>query len=331
MNDAPSPVREPGTVVGGKYRLGELLGLGGMGVVHRAEHISLGRPVAVKFLHHLLASDAAAVARFRNEASATARLTHPNVVSVLDYREDDDGTPFLVMEYVDGRSLRAIVADGAVDVGRTLKIGVQILAALRAAHSARVVHGDVKSANVLVEQRRDGERVKLVDFGLARVGRPVDEIVDADDTAFAGTPGYLAPEVILGGAPTPASDLYSVGIVLYELLTGQNPFGDGQSVDILRRSLGDVPIPPTVRFPERAVPRALEDVIARALDKDPRRRHRDALSFATALAAVRVPLRRPTPAQPISAPQGREEKTTSPMHRLANARKRPAPATVPPR
>lgn len=329
MNDAPSPVREPGTIVGGKYRLGALLGAGGMGAVHRAEHVSLGRPVAIKFLHHLLARDACAVARFRTEASATARLSHPNVVSVLDYREDSDGTPFLVMEYVEGRSLRALLTEGPVDVGRAIHIGAQILAALRAAHAARVVHGDVKTDNVLVERRRD-ERVKLVDFGLARVGRPLEDDGVVSDS-FCGTPGYVAPEVILGGYPTASSDLYSVGVILYELLTGSNPYGGGKSVDVLRRNLGDLHVPPTIRFPERAVPRALEDVIARALDKDPRRRHRDALSFATALAAVRIPQRRQTMPVPISAPQGREEKTTSPMHRLAGARRRPSPATVPPR
>ncbi len=293
MNDAPVPVREPGTIVAGRYLLGEQLGAGGMGVVYRATHIVLGRPVAIKFLNPALARKPEARARFRVEASTVARLAHPNVVTVIDFREDADGIPFLVMEYVAGRSLRSIVAEGPVSVGRAIAYSLQILAALRAAHAADVVHGDVKSENVLVEVRRGDEVVKLVDFGLAHVGRAVE----GEQTG--GTPGYLAPEVILGGPSTPSSDLYSVGVIVYELLTGAAPFAGGASTEVLTRHLRDDLVPPSLRLVQAELPRALEDAVACALEKDPARRFSDAGEFSTALRKVRVPTGRDADATPL--------------------------------
>lgn len=290
----------PGTVLAGKYVLGEQLGAGGMGVVFRAEQLALERPVAIKFLHHVLARDPQIAARFQVEALAAARLDHPNSVAVLDYGEAEDGTPFLVMEYVRGRTLRHIACEGPMTTERAITIALQILAALSEAHAAGIVHADVKTENVLLETRHDGERVKLVDFGLARVGRALVDEPRPDDgeIVVAGTPEYMAPEVILGEPPGPGADIYAVGVILYELLTGVTPFGGGASQAIFARHVQDELVPPSVRFPERHIPRALETVLARALEKDPARRYQEAAAFAAALSAIEPTTAPPPRARP---------------------------------
>jgi serine/threonine-protein kinase len=276
----------PGTILAGTYLLAEPLGSGGMGTVHRAEDLLLGRPVAIKFLHHLLARDPRVAARFQVEALAAARLDHPNTVAVLDHGETDDGIPFLVMEYVRGTTLRQLLVDGGLASDRVIPIVRQILGALGTAHAAGVVHADVKTENVLVEM--PGEHIKLVDFGLARVGlAAVPSSRDARDEPFvAGTPEYMAPEIILGAPPSPSSDIYAAGILLHELLTGATPYGGGRAVDIFTRHVQDELVPPSVRFPDLDIPRALEVVLARALAKDADHRFHDAGAFADALAAV---------------------------------------------
>lgn len=277
-----------GSVLAGKYVLREPLGAGGMGVVYRADQLILERPVAIKFLHPELDGDPVVSARFQTEARTAARLDHRNTVAVLDFGQDDDGHPYLVMEYVRGRTLRELVDDGAMAPERAIAICAQILAALGEAHRAGIVHADVKSENVLLESRTDGDRVKLVDFGLACVSRSSARDEIPDERWVAGTPEYMAPELIRGDRPTPASDLYAVGIVLYELLTGITPFGGGRSIEIFTRHVMDAPVPPSVRFPDLEVPRALEQVLARSLEKDPSRRYADAESFASELLALRV-------------------------------------------
>lgn len=276
-----------GTIVAGTYLLAEPLGSGGMGTVHRAEDLLLARPVAIKFLHHVMARDPRIAARFQVEALAAARLDHPNAVAVLDHGETDDGIPFLVMEYVRGTTLRQLLVEGCVTTDRVIPIVRQILAALGAAHVAGVVHADVKTENVLVQM--PDELVKLVDFGLARVGLAAvpGSSRDAREEPFvAGTPEYMAPEIILGAPPTPASDLYAVGILLYELLTGATPYGGGRAIDIFTRHVQDDLVPPSVRYPELDISRALDAVLARALAKDPHHRFHDAEAFASALATV---------------------------------------------
>jgi len=285
-NALDQPVVISGSIVAGTYLLAEPLGTGGMGTVFRAEDLLLSRPVAIKFLHHLLARDPRVAARFQVEALAAARLDHVNAVAVLDHGETDDGIPFLVMEYVRGRTLRQLMVDGGLESDRVIEIVRQVLAALGAAHAAGVVHADVKTENVLIEM--PAELVKLVDFGLARVGLAAfEQIGDAREEPFiAGTPDYMAPEVILGGQPSPASDLYAVGIMLHELLTGATPFGGGRAVDIFTRHVHDELVPASVRFPDLDIPRSLDAVMARALAKDPVHRFYNAEAFADALTAV---------------------------------------------
>ena len=274
-------------VTAGSYVLGELLGRGGMGEVYAALQPSLGRAVAVKLLHPQLATDPSFVDRFRTEALAGSRLSHPNAAGVIDFGAADDGTPFLVMEHVPGERLACILErEGALPAERACVLVGQILAALDAAHAVGVVHADVKCDNVLVDAARDGsELATLIDFGIARLADR-EATTDAQVGIVAGTPEYLAPEVIHGEPPTPASDLYAAGVVLYELLTGATPFRGGAPEAILHRHLEDEVVAPSLRCPDAEISPALERVVLRALAKDPAMRYASAVEFAAALAAV---------------------------------------------
>lgn len=266
-----------------KYVLGDRIGEGGMGVVHRAEQPALARTVAIKLLRSELTRDRRMNARFRAEALAMARLSHPNLVTVIDYGETEEGTPFLVMEYVHGRSLGELVRTGGeISVERAIALTLQVLSGLAAAHAAGVIHADVKSDNVLVWNGHDGrERVKLIDFGLAQ-GPAVDGEQGRSGEVL-GTPEYLAPEVIRGSRPARPADLYGVGIILYELLTGAPPFTGSTPAEIMSRHLEEDLVPMAIRRPDRPILPMLESIVAHALAKSPDHRISDALAFATAL------------------------------------------------
>ncbi|HET9988083.1 MAG TPA: serine/threonine-protein kinase, partial [Kofleriaceae bacterium] len=253
-----------GDVVAGAYILRSPLGHGGMGVVFEAE--VGGRIVAIKLLHDLDDRDAAR--RIRTEGIAARFISHVNVVSVLDY-SDDARAPFVVMERIDGVSLGALIREqGAMSLRRAARLGVQVLAGLTAAHAAGVVHADIKSDNILIS----GETAKIIDFGLASIHR-IDHPVagpacdDHGRLLMSGTPEYMAPEVIRGDGAVAASDLYAVGVILYEMLTGRTPFSGGPPQATLERHLDEHVMPPSLRRPDRIIPRTLERVIMRALEK----------------------------------------------------------------
>ena len=280
----------------GKYVLGDVLGTGGMGMVYLASQPDLQRTVAVKILRPELVDDPRMLRHFHREAMAAARVTHPSLVAMFDVGKTEDGRPFLVMEYVAGRLLGDLVRERPVPLHRSREIVTQILAALAEVHRAGIVHADVKADNVMVESTRHGDdRVRVVDFGLARITAapdqapaeiPLDEdlAIGSDGRRYvSGTPEYMAPEVIGGDAPTAASDLYGVGVILYELLTGTTPFGGGSVVDIITRHLTDPVVPPSLLRPDRYLPPALDEVVARALEKSPADRFPDAEAFAAAL------------------------------------------------
>jgi hypothetical protein len=272
---------KPGDVLAGRYVVKERIGEGGMGIVFRAEQPALARTVAIKLLHPELASDEVFTRRFQDEARAASRVRHAGSVAVLDCDITPDGAPFIAMEHVAGRTLGRVLSEQELPLSRVLAITEQILRSLEAAHACGVIHADVKSDNFLVDPRPDGDVVTMIDFGLA--------MVDGEwiDSGFvSGTPEYMAPEVIRGEAPTIASDLYSVGVILYEMLTGAAPFSGASSQEILSRQLEDAPIAPSLRQPERGIPAGLDAVVLRALHKDPRRRFETAGDFIAALRAV---------------------------------------------
>jgi tRNA A-37 threonylcarbamoyl transferase component Bud32 len=272
---------KPGDVLAGRYVVKERIGEGGMGIVFRADQPALARTVAIKLLHPDLAADEVFTRRFQDEARAASRVRHAGSVAVLDCDVTADGAPFIAMEHVDGRTLGRYLAEREFPLSRVLSITEQILRSLEAAHACGVIHADVKSDNFLIDARPDGDVVTMIDFGLA--------MIDGEwiDSGFvSGTPEYMAPEVIRGEAPTIASDLYSVGVILYEMLTGAAPFTGASSQEILSRQLEDAPIAPSLRQPDRGIPAGLDAVVLRALHKDPRRRFETAGDFIAALRAV---------------------------------------------
>jgi beta-lactam-binding protein with PASTA domain/predicted Ser/Thr protein kinase len=262
------------TLIDGRYRVLNRIGSGGMADVWCADDTQLGRKVALKLLHPRFAEDEEFVERFRREASSAAGLQHPNVVGVFD-RGEWDGTYYIAMEYLPGRSLKQLVREhGPLDPALAVSIVVQILKAARFAHRRGVVHRDIKPHNVIVD---DEGRAKVTDFGIARAGAS-----DMTETgSIMGTAQYLSPEQAQGHPVDARSDLYSIGVVLYELLTGRVPFDGESPVTIALRHVSEDPVPPSQLNP--AVPPALDAVVLRAMAKDPAHRFQDADAFAAAL------------------------------------------------
>jgi eukaryotic-like serine/threonine-protein kinase len=269
-----------GTVVDERYRLDRKIGSGGMADVWLAEDTELDRKVAIKILHDRFAQDKEFVQRFQREAQSAAGLQHPNVVGIFD-RGAFDGTYFIAMEYVDGPSLKDLVKGGmtakdAIDFTR------QILNAARFAHRKGIVHRDLKPQNVLID---DEGRARVADFGIARAGESSD--ITATGSVM-GTAQYISPEQAQGKPTTPRSDIYSIGVILYEALTGRVPFEGESAVAVALKQVSEAPRRPSATNPN--VPPALDAVVMRALAKDPEARFKDADAFLRALdAAERAP------------------------------------------
>ncbi len=255
------------TLFDGRYRIVRKLGAGGMADVYLAEDQELGRRVAIKILNDRHANDDQFIERFRREAKNAAALNHPNIVSIYDRGEAED-TYYIAMEYLDGRTLKElIVGHGPAPVNVAIEYARQTLSALRFAHRHGIVHRDIKPHNVLVD--REG-RVKVTDFGIARAG--TSQMTEAG--SIVGTAQYLSPEQARGGEVDQRSDLYSLGVVLYELLTGETPFDGDTPVEIAMKHLSAVPRPPSQL--RKDVPRDLDMVVMRALAKDPEDRYQSA-------------------------------------------------------
>lgn len=272
------------TVIDGRYQVLEHIGSGGMAEVYCAHDLQLERKVALKLLHDRFAQDDEFVERFRREASSAAGLQHQHVVSVYD-RGESDGTPYIAMEYVEGRTLKQLVRDeGPLDPALAADLTIQILSAARFAHRRGIIHRDFKPQNVIVDAEG---RAKVTDFGIARAGAS-----DMTQTgSIMGTAQYLSPEQAQGHAVTARSDLYSIGIILYELLTGRVPFDAESAVTVALKQVSEDPIAPSQRNP--SVPPELEAIVLRALAKDPAERFADAAEFMAALqgASSRIPTR----------------------------------------
>jgi serine/threonine-protein kinase len=264
-------MHEPGTELGGRYRLQERIGVGGMGEVWRGTDEVLGRTVAVKVMLPAFLSDTGFVKRFRGEARTMANLSHPGVVDVYDYHSDSS-VAFLVMEYVEGESLSAALHRvGRLTASRTLSLVAQAADALQAAHDKGIVHRDVKPANLMV--RPDGTLV-LTDFGIAR-SELVGQLTATG--AVLGTAGYLSPEQAEGRGATAASDVYALGVVAYQCLAGRRPFEGDNPVEVAIRHLQEPPPPLPADTPPAA-----RDIVMRALTKDPAHRWPSAGQLAAA-------------------------------------------------
>jgi beta-lactam-binding protein with PASTA domain/predicted Ser/Thr protein kinase len=290
------------TLFDGRYRIQRKLGAGGMADVYLAEDQELGRRVAIKILNGRHANDDQFIERFRREAKNAAALNHPNIVSIYDRGEAED-TYYIAMEYLDGKTLKElIVGRGKAPVNVAIEYARQILSALRFAHRHGIVHRDIKPHNVLV----DGEgRVKVTDFGIARAG--TSQMTETG--SIVGTAQYLSPEQARGGEVDQRSDLYSLGVVLYELLTGKTPFEGDTPVEIAMKHLSNAPKPPSKLRPD--IPEELDLVVLRALAKNPEDRYQSAdemeadlervargapVSAATVDSATQVLRRPPAPA-----------------------------------
>jgi eukaryotic-like serine/threonine-protein kinase len=267
------------TLVDGRYRVLKRIGSGGMADVYCAEDNHLGRQVAIKVLHRRFAQDQEFVERFRREAKAAAGLNHPNVVGVFD-RGEHEGTYYIAMEFLEGQTLKDIVtSDAPLPQERVIELGLQILQAAGFAHSHGVIHRDFKPHNVIVDELG---HAKVTDFGIARAG--ASEMTETG--SIMGTAQYLSPEQAQGHAVTATSDIYSIGVMLYEMLAGRLPFDGDSAVAVALKHLSEPPVPISQWRPD--VHPALEAVVMAALAKDPSQRWQSAEDFAAGLEAART-------------------------------------------
>jgi serine/threonine protein kinase len=305
--EVPDTGRLIGQVFAGRYRLEELVGRGGMGHVFRATHLTMNKVVALKVLSSEMAVDPENVARFEREAAAASELRHPNTIHMFDFGTSDRGELFLGMEFLEGRTLaKCLEEDGPFSPARACRVFRQLMESLEEAHSKDIIHRDLKPENVfLTDYHRSGDFVKVLDFGIAKFRR-TDQIKQTlTRTGFVcGTPQYLAPEQGLGTAVSPATDLYSAGVVLFELLTGMPPFTGDDPVSLVMKHIHEAPprIPAEVRV---NLPDGLSALLRELLEKDPRRRPRSATQVVERLDALDVLSEEapPRPAYESTAPE----------------------------
>jgi len=269
----------------GGYLILELVGIGGMGRVYRAEQTNLGRTVAVKIIHPHLVGEENAAARFITEARAASRLNHPNSVAIIDFGKSPDGQLYLVMEFLRGRDLaRVTYDDGPLAFRRIVDVLKQTLAALAEAHSQNIIHRDLKPENIILEPvRSGGDFVKVVDFGLAKMRAETQQRGITSPGIVCGTPEYMSPEQARGDDLDPRSDLYAVGVILYQLLTGRLPFEAESPTQVVLAHLTQAPKDPREVAPERQIPTPLVEIALKALSKDAKDRHQDSDDFSAAL------------------------------------------------
>ncbi len=276
---------DAGSVLDGRYRVVDVLGTGGVGIVYRAEHLGLKREVAVKVLRKSFVEHTSLRPRFDREARAMAAMSHPNIVSVMDYGVAD-GAPFIVMEHLEGRTLRSLMDEGPVPETEALRIGRALLRGLGYAHGRGLVHRDVKPGNVFLQALdAQGEHVKLLDFGFAKIQAGSElttgSMISQVDETF-GTPAYMSPEQSMGDNLDHRADLYSVGVLLFEMLAGDKPF-DGELHEIVKAHLA-TPVPPIEEFrPDVRVRPALAEFLAKAMAKNPKDRFESADAMAHAI------------------------------------------------
>ena len=312
-----------GRVLSGRYRLMELIGRGGMGAVYRAHHILMDKPVAVKVLRAELASDTEAVARFHREARSASRLDHESIIRVTDFGQTDDGLLFLVMELLDGENLGQVIKRGALSWRRAATIARDIAMGLGHAHEQGVIHRDLKPENVVILRRGKGRQlVKVLDFGLAKlmheVGPTGAASEDGPDRSLTrtgvvfGTPEYMSPEQAEGRTLGPHTDLYALGVVMYQMVTGSLPFSAPTFIALIAKTVHEPPPLPSAHVAGGKLPSAFEDLILRCLAKSPDDRPASAEEIADELDSMLAqnlddvfeePASHPVSAAKQSAPQ----------------------------
>jgi serine/threonine-protein kinase len=274
-----------GRVVDGRYRVIARVGVGGMGVVYRVEHLRLGKAAAMKVLAPEVASKAEMVHRFRLEAQAVSSLNHPNIVQTFDFGQFE-GSLYLVMELVKGEDLSALLKrEGPMDFPRAARLFVQACSALTEAHDHGIIHRDLKPENLMVHRRRDGsEHVKVLDFGLAKLRQPDESSSITTGKQVLGTPYYMSPEQVRGEALDSRADVYSLGATLYRTLTGAPPFQAPSPVGVLSKHITDPVVPPRTRAPELNLPREADEIVLRAMAKSLEARYPSAAALEQDLA-----------------------------------------------
>ncbi len=292
------------------YRGLEKIGGGGMGVVYKAEDIVLGRYVALKFLPDSFANDSMALERFRREARAASALNHPNICTIYEIAEEG-GRTFIAMEFLEGETLKHLIQENSLSIDRVIEIAIEVANALEAAHEKGIIHRDIKPANVFVTKRGNA---KVLDFGLAKM-MPVKElaggVAESQLTdglgAALGTAAYMSPEQALGKPVDTRTDLFSFGILLYEMCTGQSPFPGDTTGELLIAIVQQAPITPAQLNPD--VPVRLATIIDRCLEKDPGRRYQHASEIRADLMAVQ----RNSSAETATQPGGSRPGTSTPV------------------
>ncbi|HEX7479625.1 MAG TPA: protein kinase [Polyangiales bacterium] len=293
-------LREPadpfiGRTIAGRYLIQEELGSGGMGTVYRARHQIIGRDVALKFLEPSLIKNERQRKRFLGEARAANQINHEHIIDITDFGETEDGLVYMVMEYLEGRTLAEDIDKGPMIPRRALRIATQVALGLARAHELGVVHRDIKPANIyLVRRKMDTDYVKILDFGVARIEHDVR--ITGQGT-IVGTPEYIAPEQIRSATASPSADMYALGCVLFEMLTGRLPF-EGKTTMLLVKHLNDPP--PTPSSIVAAIPPEVDALVLRLLRKNPAERFRDAYHLVEELQGLLdrlPPMTRPAPAE----------------------------------
>ena len=275
-----------GQTLAKKYLVEKLIKRGGMGAVYRGKHVLMDKTVAIKVLRPSLAVDDAVVARFSREAKAASRISHPHAVNVTDFGEAENGVVFLVMEYLDGRTLKEVIkSEGPMPLARVVEIVRQVAGALDAAHGQGVVHRDLKSDNIMLSQTTGADWAKVLDFGIAKIQQP-EGIHDPDITAanlVVGTPQYMSPEQCSqAGSIDARSDIYSLGVIVYEMLAGQVPFTGESPTVIMMKQVQDRP--PSILAARADLPVGIDQAIAKALAKQPADRFQTAGGFSAAFS-----------------------------------------------
>jgi len=275
----------------GRYRLIRQLGSGGMGAVHLAEHVAIQKRVAVKILHEERTAEQAQKERFLNEARAIARVQHPNIIDVSDYGETEDGRVFFVMEYLQGEDLKSFMRrKHFVSWKDAAPILLQMCAGLGAAHAAGVIHRDLKPDNIfLIEHQGEANFVKVLDFGLAKMINDPKAKKLTRTGIIVGTPAFIAPEQVLGKTLDQRADIYGLGLIFYRMLCARLPFEAKSVVEMLRKHVKEIPAPPSSLAPDADIPPALDDLVLRALAKNPEDRFPSMKAMGEALAAAESP------------------------------------------